>query len=71
MKHSFVSKTDLAVAYFPYVNQHSARHKLMELINDDHELITQLRSTGYTKLSHMFSPRQVEMIIQKYGNPFS
>lgn len=70
MKLTFVSKTDLAVAYFPYVNQHTARHKLMELITADSSLVAKLMATGYTKLCRMFSPKQVELIMEKFGNPF-
>jgi len=71
MKHSFVSKTDLAQAYFPYVNEQSARHKLMQLICDDGTLLDRLVDAGYRKLQRQFSPLQVEIILNRLGNPFT
>jgi len=68
---TFLSKTQLAQAYFPYIDSESARHKLMQIINDDAELLTQLRATGYVTMTRMFSPRQVDMIMERFGNPFA
>ena len=71
MKSTFVSKTDLAVAYFPHLTAHSARNKLMSLINTMcGDLPEQLRSTGYTNRCKDLSPRQVELITDRLGNPF-
>lgn len=70
MKRTFISKTDLAVAYFPYVNQHTARHKLMELIGADSQLMQKLQESGYTKLCRLLSPKQVDMVVEKFGNPW-
>ena len=70
MKHTFVSKTDLAVAFFPHINEHSARHKLMNYIESTPELMQQLHLSGYTRLSRSFSPKQVEMICEVLGNPW-
>jgi len=71
MKHTFISKTDLAVAYFPFINQHAARNKMMQFINNDSELMSKLEAAGYTRLCRQFSPKQVEMIFEHLGNPFS
>ena len=70
MKNTFINKTDLAIAYFPYVNEHTARHKLMALINDDHDLMQSLIACGYRTLSRAFSPKQLELIYERIGNPF-
>jgi len=70
MKHSFISKTDLAVAYFPHLDPHSARHKLMGLIESDTTLLPRLQDSGYRHMSRQFSPRQVDMIIDRYGSPW-
>jgi len=70
MKNCFISKTDLAVAYFPFINQNAARNKLMHFIATDAELMHQLEQVGYTRLCRQFSPKQVEMIMAKLGNPF-
>ena len=42
MKNSFTSKSDLAQAYIPHIGDQSARHKLMNLINTDPILFSQL-----------------------------
>ena len=71
MKNTFVSKTDLALAYFPHLTAHSARNKLMSLIRSDRcDLIGKLREAGYSNLQKYLSPLQVEMIISRFGNPF-
>ena len=70
MKHTFISKTDLAQAYFPYINPASARNKLMSLITSSATLISKLRDTGYTDRQKEFSPLQAEMITEYFGNPF-
>lgn len=70
MTNTFISKSDLAQAYFPYIDAESARHKLMQFINYDDILIDQLRETGYQPRSHAFSPAQVELIFARLGNPF-
>lgn len=70
MKRAFVSKTDLAMAYFPFVSVSRARHKLMELIESNAELMAALFASGYKRLTRTFSPLQVDMIMDKFGNPY-
>ena len=70
MKNSFTSKSDLAQAYFPHIGDQSARHKLMNLINTDPILFSQLQATGYKPLARSFSPAQVHLIYERFGNPF-
>jgi len=70
MRNTFVSKTDLAQAFFPFISPESARHKLMQLLNDDTSLMKKLKKNGYAPTSHNFSPAQVELIVGKYGNPW-
>lgn len=71
MRNTFISKSDLAQAYFPYIDPRSARHKLMSLINEDANLSTSLHDAGYKHLNHEFSPAQVQLIFDRLGNPFS
>ena len=71
MKNTFTSKTDLAQAYFPYIGDQSARHKLMNFINQDEVLIRQLCELGYKPLSRSFSPAQMNLIFARLGNPFA
>ena len=70
MRNTYISKTDLAVAYFPYIDVHSARHKLMGIINSDDRLLPLLIDTGYQNSNRQFSPRQVELILDRLGNPW-
>ena len=70
MKNTFISKTDLAQAYFPYVDAETARHKLMQVINSDSILICNLLDAGYKKASKLLSPLCVELIINRLGNPW-
>lgn len=70
MKRSFITKTELAQAYFPYINERAARHKLMSLINDSSLLISKLREVGYRETKHLLSPVQVDLIMETFGNPF-
>jgi len=70
MKFTYILKTDLAIAYFPFLDQHSARHKLIDIIRSDAALMADLISTGYKHTLHYLSPRQVEMITEKLGNPW-
>lgn len=72
MKKTFVSKTDLALAYFPHLTAHSARNKLMALIRSaKNDLLDRLRATGYTDLQKDLSPLQVDLIMECFGNPFN
>lgn len=70
MKITFTSKSDLAQAYFPHIHPRSARHKLMQLINDDKVLLASLLDNGYNPSSHSFTPAQVTTIINRLGSPY-
>ncbi len=70
MKTTFVTKTDLGQAFFPYISPRSARQKLMQIVMDDATLVALLKQHGYAESSHAFSPRQVEIIVDRLGNPW-
>ena len=70
MQNIFIHKTELAQAYFPLINLRSARHNLMRMINSNPELLQKLKAYGYTDTTHIFSPRQLELIFEYLGNPF-
>lgn len=57
-------------AYFPYISPESARHKLMQFINEDPSLKEQLVSAGYSPRKRAFSPAQVAIITSRLGNPW-
>ena len=66
----FITKTELAQAYFPYIDPRAARHKLMQLINDETMLYNNLVECGYKSDNRHFTPKQVEMITEWLGNPW-
>jgi len=71
MNNSFISKSELALAYFPYISKESARHKLMSYILDNHALHDRLIQTGYTFRTRSFSPKQLGIIYEYLGCPFN
>jgi len=70
MKNTFIFKSDLAQAFFPWTSKDSARHKFIALINSDDTLIADLTDAGYKPDNRSFSPRQVEIITNRLGNPW-
>lgn len=65
-----VSKTELAILYYPGVNKESALKSLMNLIKRSEVLLCELISeTGYDKNCHRLTPRQVEITIKHLGQP--
>ena len=70
MKNTYISKTDLAQAYFPYVEAETARHQLMQIINSDAALMATLLKIGYKKTCRLLSPLCVEKIVESLGNPW-
>ena len=66
----FLTKTDLAQAYFPYIDPRAARHKLMQLINEETILFNRLVECGYKSDNRHFTPKQVDIIIEWLGNPW-
>ena len=59
---------ELALLYFPNSTPSSARAQLNRWINDT-ILIQKLKLANYRKGQHIFTPRQVEIIIQHLGYP--
>ena len=70
MKHTFITKSDLAQAYFPHLNTDAARHKLMSLIEGNKKLFERLTDSGYERKVRILSPLQVDIIMETFGNPF-
>ncbi|MBQ0046089.1 MAG: DUF4248 domain-containing protein [Prevotellaceae bacterium] len=66
---TFVSKTELAQRYFPNVADRSALNKLMSLITSDTPLLHSLIELGYRKEQRYFSPAQLSLIFQRFGEP--
>jgi len=65
-----VSKSEMAMLFFPGVSPESALKSFMRLLKKDKELYSRLvKETNYDKNCHRFTPKQQEMIISKLGGP--
>jgi len=67
-----ISKTELAMHYFPNVCRESALKSFMSLVKSNPELMKRLdKETHYRKTIHRFTPRQVDLIFEMLGKPHS
>lgn len=65
-----ISKSELALHYFRNVSPSSALKSFMRMLNRDKDLMNRLcRETRYHKHAHTLNPRQVELILDKLGEP--
>lgn len=64
-----MSKQELAQMYAPELTPHAAVNRLMSWIKRHPILFSALMQTGYKKTSKVFSPKQVELIIEYLGEP--
>ena len=69
MNYTYCSKSDLAQLYFADLNPRTALNKLMLLINSDRTLLSQLSDTGYRTHQHHLTPRQLQLITDRLGQP--
>ena len=61
-----VSKSEMAMLFFPGVSPESALKSFMRLLKKDKELYSRLvKETNYDKNCHRFTPKQQEMILSK------
>lgn len=63
------TKSELALMYFPQSETHAAVNHLMSWIKQCPELMAALYATGYKTTNKMFTPRQVRLIIDTFGQP--
>jgi|GEM_PF-26128 len=68
-RQGIMSKTELALLYFPNVSPANALRSFMRLINSHPYLIGELKKTNYKKHNHVLTPRQISCIIQHLGEP--
>lgn len=61
--------TELAILYFPYMLPKSASTRLGVLIARDEDLLADLKKAGYMKGQHIFTPRQVTIVLDHLGEP--
>jgi len=67
-----ISKTELALLYFPNVCRESALKSFMSLVKSNPELVKRLvKETHYRKTIHRFTPRQVDLVFEMLGKPHS
>ena len=64
-----MSKRELAQLYAPELTPHAAVNRLMNWIRNHPTLTSALHQTGYRKTARIFSPRQVELIVEHLGEP--
>ena len=65
-----LTKTDLAMAYFPNsTSKETARRNLQRWIKRNPELRENLQASGYRATQHYLSPRQVKIIYDMLGEP--
>jgi hypothetical protein len=62
-------KTELALMYNPDCSQKAAMDRLRTWINTYPGLNDKLKSQGYSKTQHLFSPAQVKTIVDALGEP--
>ena len=63
------SKKELALLYFPDSTPRVAVNHLMALIRRNDMLSDELLSTGYKTTNKVFTPRQVQAIVDWIGAP--
>lgn len=64
------SKRELAKLYFPETaNTDSAVANLRHWLNRNAEVMEKLRATGYRTYSKMFTPKQVRILVETFGEP--
>ena len=63
------TKKELALMYFPDSNPRTAANHLRAWIYRCKPLLEQLEAAGYKRISKMFTPRQVRLIVEHLGEP--
>ena len=63
------TKKELALMYFPESMPRTAVNHLMSWIRRCEPLWQQLQASGYHPTSKLFTPRQVQAIVEKLGEP--
>lgn len=61
---------ELAVLYFPNIAPASASIRLKQWIKESPTLMANLMKTSYRQSARILTPRQTDLIIQEFGNPF-
>ena len=62
-------KAQLALQYFPDSAPKEANQRLRRAINRCKPLLAALADAGYNVTAHDFTPRQIALIYEYYGEP--
>lgn len=60
---------ELARLYFPDIAPKSASNRLRVWLRNHEDFYSQLAKTGYSPRQKVFSPRQVQLVIDEFGIP--
>ncbi len=63
------SKTELAMAYAPYLTPGGAVNRLMSWIKHNAQLLAELIEQGYQRYQKIFTIKQVATIFKYLGEP--
>ncbi len=64
-----MSKSELALLYFPTITPESATNRLMRWIYSCSPLLQELEATGYHRSQKLLTSRQVALIVAHLGVP--
>ena len=64
-----LSKSELALQYFPLSTPHDAVRNLMKMVVYCKALYAELLTTGYLKRQRFFTPKQTALIYAYLGEP--
>lgn len=66
---SYISKQDLAMAYFPNNSKETASKRFAHEIHSNKPLLAALQATGYSRPRKILSPKQIQIIFSFLGEP--
>jgi len=69
LKKPMYTHKELALLYFPDITPQSASSQLTRWIRRDPDLMDELIQAGYIKQQRMFTPRQLEILLDHLGYP--
>jgi len=69
LKKPMYTHKELAILYFPNITPQSASSQLTRWIRRDPDLMDELNQAGYIKQQRMFTPLQLEILLDHLGEP--
>jgi len=60
---------ELAIAYFPELHPQVASRRLSLWIERDEELAAELKTAGYQRGQRLFTPKQIDILVDHLGEP--